>query len=273
MLQLHYLEDLDLPELEPYRTLRRRKDMARMERFVAEGDKVVQRLLHSRFAYTIESLLITPEWLLRLRPELECRPEEIRAFITDPKSIEEISGFTVYHGVKLTARLGTRHTLEDVMERTPSPRLFVACDGLANAENMGAIIRNTAAFGGHAILIGETSSSPYLTRAIRASMGTVFDLPTVCSDCLVDTLKDLKWRGVRVIGAHAHAKQGSLAAADLSGDLCMVFGSEGHGLSDAVAEVCDELIIIPMAGEVDSLNVGSAAAVFLYEAARQRGGM
>jgi 23S rRNA (guanosine2251-2'-O)-methyltransferase len=84
-------------------------------------------------------------------------------------------------------------------------------------------------------------------------------------------LKDLKRLGVRVIGAHAHTDRKSIAAAEFTGDTCIVFGSEGYGLSPQVLTECDDLVLIPMAGGVDSLNVGSSVAVFLYEAARQRG--
>ncbi len=270
MLHVHYLEDFDRPELEPYKTLRRRKDMARLDRFVVEGDKVVRRLLDSRVPYEIESLLLTPEWFQKLRCELAVRPEDIHAYVSEHRAIEEFTGYTVYQDIKVTARVLTRHTFESVSAQSPRPWLFVACDGLANAENMGTVIRNTAAFGGHAIFVGETSISPLITRTIRASMGTVFELPFVHEENLVNALKDLKWQGVRVIGAHAHTEQKTIADADFRGDVCLVFGSEGHGLSPQVQAVCDDLVLIPMAGRVDSLNVGSSVAIFLYEAVRQR---
>ena len=75
------------------------------------------------------------------------------------------------------------------------------------------------------------------------------------------------------MGAHAHTEQKTIASVDFRGDVCLVFGSEGHGLSPKVQAVCDDLVLIPMAGRVDSLNVGSSVAIFLYEAARQRGKM
>lgn len=270
MLHVHYLEDFDRPELAPFKTLRRRKDMERLDRFVVEGDKCVRRLLDSRVPYQIESLLLTPEWLLRLRAELEVRPEDIQAYVAEHRAIEAFTGFTVFQDIKVTARALHGHTLQSVTEAAPRPWLFVACDGLANAENMGTVIRNTAAFGGHALIVGETSSSPLLTRTIRASMGTVFELPFVHEENLVNALKDLKWQGTRIVGAHAHTRQKTIGEVDFCDDVCVVFGSEGHGLSAQVEAVCDDLVIIPISPRVDSLNVGSAVAVFLYEAARQR---
>lgn len=273
MLHTHYLEDFDLPELEPYRTLRRRKDMERLDQFVAEGEKVVRRLLDCRIPFQIESLLLTPEWLLKLRPELDTRPEEMHAYLAEHQVIEEITGFTVYQDLKIAARFLETHTMEGIRETAPHPWLFVACDGLANAENMGTVIRNTAAFGGHGLIVGETSTSPLLTRTIRASMGTIFDLPFVHEENLVNALKDLKWQGVKIVGAHAHDEKKTIAGTNFREDVCIVFGSEGHGLSPEVQAICDDLVLIPMAGKVDSLNVGSSVAVFLYEIARQRGSM
>ena len=102
-------------------------------------------------------------------------------------------------------------------------------------------------------------------------MGTIFQLPVHNSTQLSKTLDELKQRGVRCIGAHPHARADMPSRADFRGRCCIVFGSEGHGLSPAALEKCDELIAIPMADGIDSLNVASAAAVFFYEANRQRG--
>src|SRR5206468_4305128 len=87
---------------------------------------------------------------------------------------------------------------------------------------------------------------------------------------LAKMLRQLRDRGIRCIAAHPHAKGKTLSQADFSRDCCIVFGSEGYGITAPVLEVCDEAVAIPMPPVVDSLNVGSAAAVFLYEANRQR---
>ena len=93
------------------------------------------------------------------------------------------------------------------------------------------------------------------------------------SSSLFASLHELRALGVKCVAAHGSAKSLTLARADLHGDLCIVLGSEGHGLTPSILGACDEAVSIPMANEVDSLNVGNAAAVFLYEAARQRGSM
>ena len=171
------------------------------------------------------------------------------------------------------ARFRRMPTLAEVVARSPQPRLLAAADGLSSAENLGALVRNCAAFSAQALIVGETCSSPFLRRAVRSSMGTIFQMPIVETASLTQALRDLRERGIRCIAAHPHADGRTLSQANFTGDCCIVFGSEGYGISPAVLAACDEAAAIPMPPTVDSLNVGSAAAVFLYEANRQRGRM
>jgi 23S rRNA (guanosine2251-2'-O)-methyltransferase len=101
-------------------------------------------------------------------------------------------------------------------------------------------------------------------------MGAIFKLPVVELDNLAEALMALRAAGIRSIAAHPHTDHRTLFDLDLTLDTCIVFGSEGFGISPAVLQACDEAVAIPMASAVDSLNVGSAAAAFLFEAARQR---
>jgi TrmH family RNA methyltransferase len=149
----------------------------------------------------------------------------------------------------------------------------VAADELANSENVGALVRNCAAFAVHAILVGETCASPWLRRSVRSSMGTIFTLPVIESASLVLTLRGLRNSGVHIVAAHPHVDERKLTQARFTGDCCIVMGNEGKGIRPEVLEVCDEAVAIRMPPNVDSLNVTSATSVFLYEASRQRGRM
>jgi tRNA G18 (ribose-2'-O)-methylase SpoU len=131
-------------------------------------------------------------------------------------------------------------------------------------------VRNCAAFGVQALLVSRSSSSPFLRRAVRNSMGAIFRLPVVERLDLAETLRELRTRGVRCIAAHPHLDTHTLWQADFSSDCCVVFGSEGYGISADVLSGCDTCVAIPMHSGVDSLNVGHAAGVFFYEASRQR---
>jgi tRNA G18 (ribose-2'-O)-methylase SpoU len=148
--------------------------------------------------------------------------------------------------------------------------LIVALEGVSNSENVGVVVRNCAAFGAGLLVIGETCASPYLRRAVRNSMGAIFQLPVLESHDLVRTLETFRASGIRCVAAHPHAPEATLSRAGLRRDCCLVFGSEGDGLTHRTLAACDEAVSIPMAAGVDSLNVANAAAVFLYEALRQR---
>src|SRR4030095_14156857 len=128
------------------------------------------------------------------------------------------------------------------------------------------IVRNAAAFGANGIVAGSNSSSPYLRRAVRNSMGSVFRLPVVHAD-LSRALPEIH-PSCRIIAAVPAGE--TIKSADFSGNLCIVFGNEGMGVSEEVMKLGDAKIGIPMQNDTDSLNVASAAAVFLYEVTRTR---
>jgi len=271
MIHVQTIAALDLPELAPYRTLRRSAEHEALGIFVAEGDKVVRRLLESDFG--VVSVLLPTDRLAEFEPLLRARPEaEIPVYAVTKKSVlEELVGFEMFQGVLAIGKIPTVVTLEKILAASARPRLFAAVAGVTNAENIGLLVRNCAAFGAQALLVGETCSSPFLRRSVRNSMGTIFQLPVVTSVNLVQSLNDLRGQGIRCFAAHPHTEKKFLSQTDLTGDCCLVFGSEGRGLAAAVLAACYEAVAIPMAAGVDSLNVGAAAAVFLYEAARQRG--
>jgi tRNA G18 (ribose-2'-O)-methylase SpoU len=292
MFHVQKIASFDATELQPYATLRRPLEHEQRGIFVAESEKVVRRLLESRL--TVVSVVLPEKWLEAFRPLLEARPENVAVYLAGKKLLETLVGFSMFQGILAVGKVPAPVSLDEILSTSPSPRLFVAVDELANAENLGALVRNCVAFGVQALLVGETSSSPYLRRAVRNSMGTIFQLPVVELKqrrgphesqaeltrrenppaekklTLAQALRELRKRGIRCIAAHPRANGKSLWQQDFTGDCCLVFGSEGNGISKAVLESCDETVAIPMPPTVDSLNVGAAAAVFLYEVARQR---
>lgn len=268
-IRIEKITSLDRSELAPYRTLKRYAEHEKLGIFVVEGDKVLDRLLESDF--TVVSVLLIEERLSEYEPRLRARPEkEITVFVCAKPVLAALAGFEIYQGVLAIAQIPPPLSLEAIVAGSPHPRFLVAMDGLSNAENVGTLMRNCLAFGAQALIAGETCSSLYLRRTVRNSMGAAFKLPMLSSKNLVQTLQQLRAAGVRCIAAHPHTDRRILSQADFSGDCCVVLGSEGHGLSASVLAACDEAVAIPMANEVDSLNVSAAAAVFFYEVNRQR---
>ncbi|MDH4070364.1 MAG: RNA methyltransferase, partial [Ignavibacteria bacterium] len=257
---------LGIPDLQVYRTLRRPVDHIDQGIFVADGEKVVRRLIAS--GLDVLSFLLTPEWDGTLRGT-EPRYEQISADIyLGPKELlSEIVGYRMHQGIMAVAKVPPEPDRESI--GSGERPFIVALDGLMNAENVGVVVRNCAGFGVDAILVGETSSSPYLRRAVRNSMGTVFRVPVCHSGNLADDLAVLKRRGIPVIGTDP---EGSAPIGRVSWErgCCLILGSEESGLRQPVRDACDLFVSIPMENQTDSLNVSSASAVLLYEVARQR---
>lgn len=267
-MQIHRVTALDRPELAPYATLRQHEEHKRAGLFVAEGDKVVRRLLESDFG--VVSVLLPERRLAEFEPLIRARPEAVPVYVMEIAELEKLTGFPFFQGVLAVGRVPQTHTVDSILAGASRPHFFVAVDGLTNSENVGLIVRNCAAFGAQALLVDDSSASPFLRRSVRNSMGTIFKLPIVETPKLVGALHILRSRNVRVIAAHPATDHRTVHDTSFAMDCCLVFGSEGLGLSREVLAACDECVAIPMSNEVDSLNVGSAAAVFLYEAARQR---
>lgn len=272
MFRLRQIETFDAPELAPYRTMRRPKEHQALGIFVAEGDKVVKRMLRDP-RYGVVSVVLPPDRVDEFTPLFEARPEDFDVFVAPKSLLEQLIGFHMYQGVLAVGKIPNQPSLEAVIAEAPRPLLFVAADELANSENVGALVRNCAAFAVHAMIVGETCASPWLRRSVRSSMGTIFTLPVIETPSLVLTLRVLREQGIHVVAAHPHTDQRTLTQGKFTGDCCVVMGNEGKGIRPEVLEVCDEAVAIRMPPSVDSLNVTSATSVFLYEANRQRGRM
>ncbi|MBM3876236.1 MAG: RNA methyltransferase [Verrucomicrobia bacterium] len=269
MLRVQRIESLDIPELAPYRSMRLQRDHHQQGIFVAEGEKVTRRLLES--PVEVISIVLPDKWLADLGSLAERRRETVIAHVAPKEVLETLTGFPMYQGVLGLGRIPAAVPLDSALQSSPGPRLFAAVDGLTSSENLGIVVRNCAALGVQALLVGETSSHPYIRRAVRNSMGAVFKLPLIEPASLVEAIADLRRRGVCSFAAHPHTDECKLSAADFTGDCCIVFGSEGQGLSAEVLDACERCVAIPMCEGVDSLNVASATAAFLYEVRRQRG--
>jgi tRNA G18 (ribose-2'-O)-methylase SpoU len=260
---------LEHPGLEPYRTLRHTIEHQQQGIFVAEGSKVSQRLIASDLE--ICSVLLTDEWLTTCRHDLEKHTEPIIVFRASEELLATIVGYQFHHGIMAVGRIPLSASLVSVCSASGHSRLFVALDGLNSSENTGVIIRNCAACGVGAVIVGETSADPYLRRAVRNSMAAVFRMPILRSDNLAVSLKTLREDyGFLVIAAHPRPGSVPIQKIDLTKDCCIVFGHEDYGVSEKILTECTMAAAIPMAQGIDSFNVACASAIVLYEAQRQR---
>src|SRR5690606_30801633 len=164
--------------------------------------------------------------------------------------------------------------LLDRADEQEEPPLIVALDSITDPRNLGAVVRSASGFGAHGVLIPERRAAGMTASAWKTSAGAAARLPIAQTVNLVRQLKAYKEAGIMVIGLDA---DGELTLPELvapdglaEGPLVVVVGSEGKGLSRLVAETCDQLVSIPMASGLESLNAGVAAGIALYTASLAR---
>jgi 23S rRNA (guanosine2251-2'-O)-methyltransferase len=162
----------------------------------------------------------------------------------------------------------------DLLDRAAEmgePPLVVALDSVTDPRNLGAVVRSAAGFGAHGVVVPERRAAGMTASAWKTSAGAAARLPVAQATNLTRQLKAYQEAGCMVVGLAADGEV-SLPALDLAdGPLVVVVGSEGKGLSRLVAETCDQLVSIPMASSLESLNAGVAASVALYAIAQKRG--
>ena len=190
---------------------------------------------------------------------------------TDRRKLDQLSATGAHQGVIAVVAAHDYSSVDDIFARAAEkgePPLIVLCDELSDPHNLGAIIRTAECAGAHGVIIPKRSVG--LTAVVgKASAGALEYMPVARVSNLVNTIKELKERGVWVCGTAADGDT-SLYRADLKGPTAIVIGSEGDGMSRLVAESCDYKVSIPMRGSISSLNASAAAAILLYEAVRQR---
>ncbi|WP_440710022.1 23S rRNA (guanosine(2251)-2'-O)-methyltransferase RlmB [Herbiconiux sp. YIM B11900] len=189
--------------------------------------------------------------------------------------LDRISGHdSVHQGLALKVppyEYAHPETLLDQVQRRGQKPLFVALDGITDPRNLGAIIRSTAAFGGHGVIVPQRRSVGVTASAWKTSAGAAATTPVAMASNLTQTLKAFKAAGVFVVGLDGGGDTDLPGLDFADGPIVVVVGNEGKGLSRLVTETCDAIVSIPISSGTESLNAGIAASVTLYEIARQRG--
>lgn len=190
------------------------------------------------------------------------------------QEIDRMSGpDSVHQGIALKVpAYEYAHPLEmlDAIEKRGQVPLLVALDGITDPRNLGAIVRSIAAFGGQGAIVPQRRSVGMTASAWKTSAGAAVRVPVAMASNLTQTLKDLKSRGVFVLGLDGGGDV-SLPGLDLAKEpVVIVVGSEGKGLSRLVTETCDAVVSIPIDSATESLNAGIAVSVTLYEISKLR---
>lgn len=183
--------------------------------------------------------------------------------------LDRLTDGAAHQGIALQVR-PYRYAHPDDLPRRAATPLIVAVDSVTDPRNLGAIVRSAAAFGATGVVIPERRAAGVTAAVWKASAGAVAAVPVARATNLTRALRSYQNAGLFVAGLDAAA---DVPVADLNlatDPLVLVVGAEGRGLSRLVAEACDVLVGIPMPGKTESLNVGTAAGIALYEISRRR---
>lgn len=207
----------------------------------------------------------------RMRQFIERAKEAgVRLIESDELRLQALCGTHRHQGVvaKVTAAPATK-SLDDLLDTVEGPPLLLVLDGVTDPHNLGACLRVADGAGAHAVIAPKDHAVGINATVAKVASGAAETVPYFMVTNLARTLGELKERNIWVIGTADDAPR-TLYAADLRQAVALVLGAEGQGMRQLTRKTCDELVSLPMAGAVESLNVSVASGIGLYEAVRQR---
>ncbi|MGF1596738.1 MAG: TrmH family RNA methyltransferase [Acidimicrobiales bacterium] len=234
--------------------------------FVAEGDVVVERAL--RAGYRLQAVLIDGK---RTKPLPEVIDDAVPVYAAGPLVLQRITGYHLHRGMLACFH---RRPLPPLAEVLAGVTTAVAIEGVNNPTNIGVILRCAVALGVEAVLLDPTCSDPLYRRSGRVSMGEAYALPYARLARFPTGLAPLQAAGFRLAALTPAPDAVDIGDLRIGVDepVVLVLGSEGPGLTEATMAAADLRLRIPMSGSVDSINVGSAAAVAFYALRLARAG-
>ena len=260
------IDSLDDPRVRMYRDLKTSNFLRDGKLFIAEGTKLVERLLASDFR--VESILVAErraeEWAGQV-------PDDVPLYVIPQQVGERLTGFNFHVGVLACGHRKPTRSLDETLpplnpQAAPAPLTLAICPNCDNPENLGAIIRIGAAFGIDALLLSRDGCcDPFSRRVLRVSMGTALRLPIIESSDLERDVKRLRdeWQ-VELIATVLNVSAESLSPSARGHRVGLLFGNEADGLDARWRSLCHRQVTIPMRGGTDSLNVAIAAGIFLH---------
>ena len=272
MADIREITDLSAPELDVFAHLTEAQLRSRLEPekgvFIAESPKVIIRALDAGFAPV--SFLMERRHITGDAAELLARWPDTPVYTAERSVLSSLTGYELTRGVLCAMR---RPRLPEAETLLSEARRVAVLENIVDSTNIGAIFRSAAALGVDAVLLTSAGSDPLYRRAVRVSMGTVFQVPWTYLPADTDWQETLHTLGFRT--AAMALRDDSLRIDDARlrtlPRLAIVLGTEGDGLAGSTIAACDYTVRIPMTHGVDSLNVAAASAVAFYQLALLRG--
>lgn len=269
------ITDFHAPELDPYARLTQNQLRNRLEPekgiFIAESPKVIDRALDA--GYKPVSLLMERKQITGPAAGILSRCGDAPVYTADRELLAELTGFELTRGVLCAFHRPAPRPVEELCR---DARRVAVLEGIVDSTNVGAIFRSAAALNMDAVLINPSCCDPLCRRAVRVSMGTVFQVPW---GQLGETPADWPEKGMDILHSLGF-KTAAMALSDRSVSiddeqlakepkLAIVLGTEGDGLAAGTIASCDYTVKIPMSHGVDSLNVAAASAVAFWQLGKQ----
>lgn len=239
---------------------------------VVAGRNAVLEALRTRVPVTTVYLAGRVDNDDRVRESLTLATEAGVPVLEAPRAeLDRLTDGAVHQGIAIRVPpYEYAHPKDLVDSPLPGTPLVVALDSITDPRNLGAIVRSTAAFGGHGVVVPSRRSAGMTASAWKTSAGAAARVPVARASNLVRALEDYRTAGFFVVGLDAGGDVDLPGLELATSPLVVVVGSEEKGLSRLVRETCDQIVSIPMSSSVESLNAGLAAGVTLYEIARLR---
>lgn len=241
--------------------LRRRRE-PEQGLFMAESHPVIERAIAA--GYPVRSVLTTRRWLADIESLLTAVDRrDTPVLVADDDVVRDITGYRVHRGALAAMARLPLPSVDDVLDG--AARVLVL-EGIVDHTNVGAVFRSAAGLGFDAVLIDPTCADPLYRRSVRVSMGAVFSIPWTRCAPWPDTLSSMGVDGWRVLALtpRPDAQVLGTVAAERPERVALVLGTEGHGLTGGALAAVTDHVRIPMAADVDSLNIAAAAAVACY---------
>ena len=250
------------PRLDPFRDLKQ-PGRARSDTFVAEGEKLVLRLLAS--GLVVETIACTPALHARLESVI---PLPTTVLLLESHQISQLIGFQFHRGILALGRVPPAISLDTLLSPIPpGESLFaIGCPELRDPTNLGTIARTALALGARFLMVGTDGVDPWSRRVLRTSMGAIFQLPVVEVADWSQAFAQLHAAGFETIATVLDADAESLRECRFGPRRAIFLGTEDPGLSAEIARECRRKVTLPMASGVDSLNVAVAAGIVMYQA-------
>lgn len=261
-----FLEDPVDRRLDDYRSVKDAELWRQRGLFVAEGRLVVRRLIERR-TLNVRSVLLDPAAHRQLDDVLQTLPSDVPIYVGGAEVLAKVTGFAVHRGC---LALVERPDALPVRTVLANASLVVVAEALADADNVGGVFRNAAAFGADALILSPTCCDPLYRKAIRTSMGMTLRVRFARDERWPEALRALATAGFTIAALTPRQPACSLEEFVASGSprIAVLVGTEGVGLSDAATALAHARVRIPIAPDVDSLNVAVATGIALSRLSR-----